>query len=106
MFLYTTIAFNNDSSYLVGLFVDDQCTVPFSGLPSLSIPFGCQPAQIYDEHGTFCGFAQDIYPSNNISPASVLVWVMIGIWVGAVGLFAVLIAAFYGVTSFLKKDKI
>jgi hypothetical protein len=60
VFLYTTVGAYNTSGYLVRLFVDDTCTIPFSEFQSLVIPFGCQAAQIYDEYGTFCELYQNI----------------------------------------------
>lgn len=67
VFLYTSISAFNTSSYLVRLFIDDACTVPFVFFESLAIPFGCQAAQIYDENNVFCGNSQNIYPSDGIT---------------------------------------
>lgn len=93
VFLYTKISFFNTSRYLVQLYTDDNCTTPFIEFESLTIPFGCQPAQIYDESSTFCGVVQDIFPSDNTTPATVAPWVVTGVAAGTVAGVAALAGA-------------
>lgn len=98
-FLYTKISPNNDSSYLVSLFIDPDCTTPFIFFMSLSIPFGCQPAQIYNANGDFCGLSQNISPSDNKQPQFVLSWILIGFAIGMLMLVVVFFGIIYIINS-------
>lgn len=96
VFLYTTVSPINESSYIVYLYVDDICTIPFSFFSSLSVPFGCLDTGLMDENGNLCNVTQNIFPSNNFIPRpNSLAVVIAGIWIGTVGGFVFLVAVFY-----------
>lgn len=62
VYIYITVEPLNITSYLVRFYVDDACTVIFPFFETLAVPFGCQPAQQYDENGNFCGVTNYIFP--------------------------------------------
>lgn len=99
-FLYTNVAPYNDTGYLVRLFVDDVCTVPFSFFESLVVPFGCIYTDIQDASGNLCGISQNLAPSNNTIPPpnnlpllAVVLSIQVAVIVGSVA--AVGMAALY-----------